>query len=184
MAILTLNYPNIQDEKGGLHSIVDPTEYITFGPWIYLVPQYHPKSVLMLGYGGGTAAKLIRMFHGDVPITAVDFSDVSEFLIDGVEWIKENAKDYVKTAPKFDAVIVDLYDVEDIYLQDFVYTQEFADDLGKIANYIIIYATKGDDMSAYNQFDKIRELSLNTKGKYVPTFHYYIVNEIPRLPVR
>ena len=58
MAILTLNYPNIQDEKGQVHSIADPTEYITFGVWIYLVPQYHPKNVLMLGSGGGTTANL------------------------------------------------------------------------------------------------------------------------------
>ena len=184
MAILTLNYPNIQDEKGQLHSITDPTEYITFGPWIYLVPQYHPKNVLMLGYGGGTTAKLIRMFHGDVPITAVDFSDVSEFLIPGVKWVNANAKDYVKDCPKFDAVVVDLYDTDDFQPQPFVLTKEFADDLGKIANYIILHAKRGNDTSAYDQFNKIRELTLNTKGEYVPTFHYYMVNEIPSLPVR
>jgi len=184
MAELTLNYPNIQDERGQLHSIADPTLYLTFGVWLYLVPQYKPKSVLMLGYGGGTAAKYIRMFYGDVPITAVDFSDVSEFLIDGVEWVNQNAKDYVKTAPKFDAVIVDLFDTDDMHPQAFVHSKEFADDLGKIANYIILHSVRGNDVSAYDKYHHVRRLDLNTKGTHVPVFDYYMVNDIPRLPVR
>lgn len=184
MAKLTLNYPNIQDERGQLHSIADPSLYLTFGVWLYLVPQYKPKNVLMLGYGGGTAAKYIRMFYGDVPITAVDFSDVSEFLIDGVEWVNQNAKDYVKTAPKFDAVIVDLFDTDDMHPQAFVHSKEFADDLGKIANYIILHNVVGDDTSAYDQFYKVRALNLGRTDKYAPEVHYYMVNEIPSLPVR
>jgi len=183
MAELTLNYPNIQDERGQLHSIADPTEYITFGIWIYLVPQYKPKNVLMLGYGGGTAAKLIRMFHGDVPITAVDFSDVSEFLIDGVEWVNANAKDYVKDCPKYDAVIIDLFDTDDMHPQSFVHTKEFADDLAKISNYIILHNVVGDDTSAYDQFNKIRTLNLGRTDKYAPEVHYYMVNDV-NIPVR
>lgn len=185
MAELSLNYPNIQDERGQIHSVANDSLYLTFGPWIYLVPQYKPESVLMLGYGGGTAAMYIRRFYGDVPITAVDFSDISEFLLDGVTWVNQNAKDYVKIAPKFDSVIVDLYDTGDYHPQPFVLTKEFADDLGKIANYIILHAVVGDDTSAYDgQFTKIRELTTNSGGEYEPHFHYYMVNEIPSLPVR
>ena len=184
MARLTLNYPNIQDELGQLHSIYDENEYLTFGVWLYLVPQYKPDSVLMLGYGGGTAAKYIRKFYGNVPITAVDFSDVSEFLIDGVEWVNQDAKDYVKTAPKFDAVIVDCYDTNDMHPPDFVLSQEFADDLGKIANYIVLHTTRDDDTSAYDQYYKVRELTTNSGGEFEPHFHYYMVNEVARLPVR
>ena len=184
MAKLTLNYPNIVDERGQLHSVADPSLYLTFGPWLYLVPQYKPDSVLMLGYGGGTAAKYIRMFYGeDVPITAVDFSDISEFLVDGVEWVNANAKDYVKTAPKFDAVVVDLFDTDDMIPQSFVFSKEFADDLGKIANYIIVHTTRDDDLSAYT-YHKVRELSTNSGGVYEPHFHYYVVNPISRLPIR
>lgn len=184
MAKLKLNYPNIEDEKGQIHSLADPTMYLTFGSWIYLVPQYKPKNVLMLGYGGGTAAKLIRMFYGDVPITAVDFSDVSEFLIDGVEWVEADAKEYVKTAPKFDCVVVDLFDTDDFTPQEFVYSQEFAGALGKIADYIILHSVVGKDVSAYNHYDKIRTLNLGREDKYAPEIHYYMVNDIPSLPVR
>lgn len=184
MAELTLNYPNIQDERGQLHSVADPTLYLTFGVWLYLVPQYKPKSVLMLGYGGGTAAKYIRMFYGDVPITAVDISDVSEFLIDGVEWVNQNAKEYVKTAPRFDAVLIDLFDTGDMTPQAFVLTDEFAEDVGKIANYIVLHTTRDDDVSAYDQFHKVRQLSTNSGSVYEPQFHYYMVNEIASLPVR
>lgn len=183
MADLTLNWPNIQDERGQLHSIADPSMYLTFGVWLYLVPQYKPKSVLMLGYGGGTAAKYIRMFYGDVPITAVDFSDVSGFLVDGVEWVRQDAKDYVKIAPKFDAVIIDLYDTGDFHPPEFVLSKHFADDLGKIANYIVLHTTRDDDPSAYDQFYKVRELTTNSGGEYEPHFHYYMVNEVP-IPVR
>lgn len=184
MAKLSLNYPNIQDERGQIHSIADPTLYITFGSWIYMVPQYKPDSVLMLGYGGGTTANLIRMFHGNVPITAVDFSDVSEFLIDGVEWIEQDAKEYIKSAPLFDSVIVDLFDTDDMVPQSFVHSQEFADDLGKIANYIILHTVVGQDTSAYDKYTKIRTLNLGRSDKYAPEIHYYMVNEIARLPVR
>lgn len=184
MAKLTLNYPNVQDEKGQLHSVADPSLYLTFGSWIYLVPQYKPENVLMLGYGGGTAAKLIRMFYGDVPITAVDFSDVSEFLIDGVEWVNQDAKEYVKTAPKFDCVIVDLYDTDDMVPQKFVYSKSFANALGKISNYIILHSVVGDDISAYDKYKKIRTLNLGRTDKYAPEIHYFVVDEMPDLPVR
>lgn len=183
MAVLTLNYPNIQDELGQIHSIADPSMYLTFGVWLYLVPQYKPENVLMLGYGGGTAAKYINMFHGEVPITAVDFSDVSEFLLPNVTWVNQDAREYVKTAPKFDCVIIDLYDTGDFTLPDFVLSKEFAENVGKIADYIILHAIVGDDVSSYD-FPKIRSLNLGRTDMYAPEVHYFMVNEIPRLPVR
>lgn len=183
MAKLSLNHPNIQDERGQLHSIADPSLYLTFGIWIYLVPQYKPESVLMLGYGGGTSAKLIKMFYGDVPITAVDFSDVSDFLIDGVQWVNQDAKEYVKTAPKFDTVIVDLYDTGDFHPPEFVLSKEFADRLGEIANYIILHTVVGDDVSAYDGYNRIRTLNLGRTDAYAPQVHYYMVNEVA-IPVR
>lgn len=184
MAILKLNYPNVQDEAGQIHSLIDDSMYLTFGSWIYLVPQYKPDNVLMLGYGGGTAARLINRFYGEVPITAVDFSDISEFLLPNVTWVNQNAEEYVKTAPKFDAVIVDLYDTHDMRPQAFCYGQEFADNLGNIANYIIMHSVVGDDISAYEKYNKIRTLNLGRSDEYAPEIHYFMVNDIPRLPVR
>lgn len=182
MAELTLNYPNIQDEKGQIHSIADPSMYLTFGVWLYLVPQFKPESVLMLGFGGGTAAKYIRMFYGDVPITAVDFSDVSEFITDE-QWFRTDAQDFVKTCGKYDVVIVDLYDTDDYHPKEFVFSKEFADNLGRIGNYLIVHTVVGDDMSAY-EYTKVRTLNLGRTDMYAPEVHYYMVNDIPSLPVR
>ena len=178
------NLPNIQDEKGNLHSIYPCQGYLTFGPWIYLVPQYKPKSVLMLGYAGGTAAGLIRMFYGDIPITCVDILDCSDMNFYGVELVKADAKDYVKSSSKFDCVIVDIYKEGD-QTEKFVTSKEFVRDVSKIANYIIVHATEKDDMSEYNDLRKIKTLTLPFNGD-IPDgkFHYYMVTEIHSLPVR
>ena len=185
MAKLSLIYPNIQEEAGQIHSIADTSLYLTFGIWIYLVPQYKPESVLMLGYGGGTAAKYIRLFYGeDVPITAVDFSDVSEFLTTNTTWVNEDAEEYVKKDVHFDTVIVDLYDTNDFHPQGFVFSKEFADNLARIGNYLIVHTVVGDDMSAYKDFKLIRTLNIGRKDEYAPEVHYYMINDIPRLPVR
>lgn len=125
----------------------------------------------------------IRRFYGDVPITAVDFSDVSEFLLPGVEWVQQDAREYIKTAPKFDAVIVDLFDTGDFHPPEFVLSKEFATDLGKIANYIVLHTTKPSDISAYSDYYHVRTLSTGTNGEFAPRIHYFMVNEVP-IPVR
>ena len=47
---------------GALNSVLPPTKYLTFGPWIYLVPQYKPENVLILGYAGGTVG--VSLYDG------------------------------------------------------------------------------------------------------------------------
>lgn len=181
---LHLNTPNIQDDLGQLHSVVPCTEYLTFGAWLYLVPQYKPKSVLMLGYGGGTAAGLMRLFYGDVPITAVDMLDCSEFNYYDVNFVQKDALEYLRTCEKFDVITVDLFREGSYYAEPFVYGVEFAKLLSEKCNYGIVHAVVGDDMSAYKEFYKVRTLSLNTNSPYCPEFHYYIFNQNIPLPVR
>lgn len=185
MEKLTLNAPNIVDGLNQIHSIFPCEGYLTFGAWIYLVPQYKPESVLMLGYGGGTAAGLIRKFYGDIPITAVDMLDCSEFNFYDVEMIIDDALKFVlNTERKFDSVIVDLYREGSYQAESFVFTKEFVNALKRIANYVIIHAVIGDDMSQYSDLRHIRTLSLNSGGPYEPHFHYFMVNDIPSLPIR
>ena len=59
---------NICDKRGGINSVYPCTEYLTFGPWIYMVPQYKPESVLILGYSGGTTAAVIEVSYKDYKI--------------------------------------------------------------------------------------------------------------------
>lgn len=168
---------NICDSKGFINSVYPATEYLTFGYWIYLVPQYTPESVLMLGYAGGTVAGLIRLFYGDVPITGVDIGPCENLY--NVDLVKADARDYIKTCEHFDAVIVDIFDDGDLEQSEFVFSKEFADDLKKKANYIIVYANEKSDMSAYQDLYQVKVLSLDSSR-----FYYFMVNEISRLPIR
>jgi len=158
-------------------SVYPPTKYLTFAPWIYMVPQYKPESVLMLGYAGGTVAGLIKLLYGDVPITAVDINPREDENIYDVNFIQADAFEYIKTAPKFDCVIVDCFQ-DDTDPCGFIKTQEFADNLTRIANYIIINTLKEPDLSAYGN---LRKMGVNKPSGCTNLIHYFAVNEIPDL---
>jgi spermidine synthase len=160
-----------------LNSVYPCTEYLTFGPWIYMVPQYKPTSVLMLGYAGGTVAGLIQKLYDDVPITAVDIKFIEDPY--DVNFIEQDAQEYVKTAPEFDSVIVDLFDDGDKEPCKFVLEPEFANNLKRIANYIIIHCTENSDLSAYDNIHNVREIQYNDSR-----FVYYMNRRVARLPIR
>ena len=174
----TLNEPirNICDSKGFINSVYPCTQYLTFGIWIYLVPQYVPKSILMLGFAGGTTAGLIRLFYGDIPITGVDIGECENLY--NVDIIKADAKEYIKTCEHFDTVIIDMYE-DGIHLPcGFIFDKEFADEVKKKANYIIIHAHKDSDLSEYRDLKMVKMLSLNTDRIY-----YFRTCEIHTLPI-
>lgn len=167
---------NYKDKFGAPMSVNPPTKYLTFGPWIYLVPQYKPKNVLMLGYCGGTTAGLIRLLYGNVPITAVDI-DFYDNLYD-VEFIKADAQEYIKTCKNFDTVIVDLYPIDSPNPCDFVTGKEFVDNVGRISNYLIVNTSNDLDMSSYTQFECLTWIippGLTNK------IYYFKVKNIPNL---
>ena len=158
-------------------SVYPATKYLTFGVWIYLVPQYKPKNVLVLGYADGTVAGLIRLLYGDVPITGVDI----EPLLDnkyGVTFVQQDAKEYVKNCEKFDTVIVDCFNGPDSDPCGFITSKEFADNLTKIANYIIINTLKEPDLSAYSH---LRRIGVNKPSGLSNLIYYYVVNKIEDL---
>lgn len=166
-----------EDNNGNSYSAYPPTTYLTFSYWIFMVPQYKPESVLILGYGDGTIAGLIRLLYGDVPITAVDIEPCKNRY--GVEFIQMDAEEYVKTFRKFDTVIVDLFDTGDCCKPcSFVTKKEFVENLKKIANYIIVNGLHSD-MSAYNQF---RRIGINKpSGSAEQIFYYEVDKPIPNL---
>jgi hypothetical protein len=164
------------DNLGHPKSVDPPTKYLTFGPWIYLVPQYKPESVLILGYAGGTVAGLIHLLYGDVPITGVDIEPCENLY--GVEFVQADAKEYVKTCKHFGAVVVDLFLNEVTDVCDFVNTKEFVTDLTRIANYIIVNSLKGKDMSAY---DSLKFVGRNRPSGLSNLIYYYQTVEIPDL---
>lgn len=169
-----LNFPNIEDTWRGLNSVYPCTDYLTFGPWIYMVPQYKPKSILFLGYAGGTSAGLIRLLYGDeVSITAVDIDDCSELNYYNVELVCADAKEWIKTASTYDTIVVDIYGQSEEPPQ-WVFSKEFVAELETRCNYLIVDATEKSDMSAYSHLHKVKTLALNRNR-----FHYYVINPVP-----
>ena len=158
------------------NSVLPCTKYLTFGPWIYMVPQYKPESVLMLGYAGGTTAGLIRLLYGDVPITGVDIEPCEESF--GVIPIQADAFEFVKTCGKFDCVIVDCFNGTDDDPCGFIVSEEFAQNLTRIANYIIINTLKNPDLSAYKH---LKHIGVNKPSGVANLIHYYRVDPIPDL---
>lgn len=165
------------DKLGNSYSVYPPTTYLTFSYWIYMVPQYKPESVLILGYGGGTVAGLIRILYGDVPITAVDIDPCEDRY--GVNFIQADAKEFVKTCGKFDTVIVDLFSTVECFNPcDFVSSPEFVNDLKRIGNYIIVNGLRSD-MTAY---EGLRKIGSNKPSGSAEIIYYYEVDgPIPNL---
>jgi hypothetical protein len=158
-----------KDSIGRSYSSYPSTTHLTFDYHIYMVPQYRPESILMLGYAGGKIAGLVRLLYGDVPITGVDIDPCEDRY--GVEFIQADAKEFVKTCKKYDSVLVDLFSKE--YCDspcDFVSSPEFVNDLKRIGNYIIVNGLHSD-MSAYEK--EFKRIGINKPSGSAEQIYYY-----------
>ena len=165
-----------KDKHGHAHSVYPPQTFLTFEYCIYMVPQYRPKSVLMLGYANGTVAGLIRLIWGDVPITAIDNKPcVNRY---GVNLIQADAREFVKTCGEYDAVLVDLFDSESGLICDFVTNPEFIADLTRVGNYLIVNSL-GANMSNYGHLRTIGTQRANELGALI--YYYETKGKIPNL---
>ncbi len=164
------------DKNNNSYSVYPPTTYLTFAYWIYCVPQYKPKNVLILGYGGGTIAGLIHQIYGYVPITGVDIVLTDNVYRDNL--IQADAKEFIKTCDKYDCVIVDLFYTHNNEPLEFVGTKEFVRNLERISNYLIVNSLH-TDMSAYSHLKKI---GVNKASGSAESIYYYLIGEdIPNL---
>ena len=125
--------------KDAIYSVYPPTAFLTFAYWIYAVPPFKPKDMLMLGYAGGTVAGLVQQIYGDVPITGVD-----QTIYDNryhVNLVKADARDFVKLSKPYDCVIVDLFD--GLLTPSFVGDPDFAKEVCRITgDFLVIYLTE------------------------------------------
>lgn len=164
------------DKNNNSYSVYPPETYLTFAYWIYMVPQYKPKNVLILGYGGGTIAGLIHKIYGDVLITGVDLELPENIYNDTL--IKADAKEFVKTCDKYDCVIVDLFYTHNNEPCEFVGTTEFVKDLERISNYLIVNSLH-TDMSAYKH---LKKMGINKPSESAEQIYYYLIGDyIPNL---
>ena len=170
-----------KNSSGIAYSVCPPETFLTFEYWIYMVPQYKPKSVLILGYAGGTVAGLIQLIWGNVPITAVDQSPREDEGRYEINFIQGDARDFVKTCPEYDAIIIDLFDNETAEPPDFVTDPEFITDLTRVGNYLIINSLN-TDMSNYQH---LRNIGINRpSGSEVSIYYFETKDKIPNLHPR
>ena len=110
---------------GVLHTQYNPRHPLTGDVWdpMALSPfaegRSRPRKVLMLGLGGGAVAHLLRRYHSDIDITAIDIDPkrlslgrrffglrrrgIELICADAIEWI------YAGSGGKYDLVIDDLF---------------------------------------------------------------------------
>lgn len=165
-----------KNQLGEIYSVYPPQTFLTFDYWIYMVPQYRPENVLMLGYAGGTVAGLIRLIWGDVPITAVDIEPCDNRY--GVNFIQADAKEFVKNCPAYDVVLIDLFDNNTGQNCPFVTDPDFLANLTKIGNYLIVNSL-GLDMSAFRH---LKQVGINKpSGSKVLIYYYQTKDNLPKL---
>lgn len=157
------------DFDNGVLSVYPPTDYLTNGVWIYLVPQFKPKNVLILGYAGGTVAGLIRLLYGDVPITGVDINSCDNLY--DINFIRTDANEYIKTCPNYDVVIIDLFECDSKDPSKFIFTNEFMENLQRIANYIIINVLGSTNMNRYKR--KFHRFGSNKPNRLANRIYYF-----------
>ena len=151
-----------------MKSVYPCTDWLTLGPWIYLVPQFPPESVLILGYGDGTVAGLIRKLYGsEVRITGVDI-ELPKYKDSYNEFIPLDARKLIKIISPYQVIVVDLFTGYDIC--EFVFEKEFADLVSSKCDYLIIHADDDSDMTHYSHLHKVRTLALNKSR-----FHYFLL---------
>jgi spermidine synthase len=133
----------ILNEGEAIHSIYDPSNLLTGGPWDYMVvagafrpaqtAETPPKDVAILGLAGGTAARQITAAYGsNVRITGVEIDpeivDVAHryFHLDepNVHAVVADARYWIDTtSSKYDVVVMDAY--RQPYIPFHLTTREF-----------------------------------------------------------
>ena len=144
--------------NSSLQSIDPPETAFGYSYWSCMIPPFKPESVLILGAGEMTIARLIKKIWGDdIKIIAVDVKEPehsNNWLVPDKLFI-EDAFSYVKNCQeKFDYVVVDISNGSEI--PDWLFKEEFVKDLARITGKLLSINVLGEakDMSFYdNYFD-------------------------------
>ena len=114
--------------KGALYSVTPPESMFGYTIWAHMIPPFRPESALILGYGGGTVAELIRKIWGQCKITGVDmeiqknaFLEYKLKCMDAKKFVWDCTTGIFKS--KFDYVCIDLWDGHKV--PDFIFETEF-----------------------------------------------------------
>ena len=118
----------VLNEGHAVHSIYDPDELLTGGPWDYfmIAPLFAsgletrpPRNALLIGLAGGTAARQLTAAYGPIPIVGVEIDpEIDEIArdyfglgdLDNVETVIADGRYALRTDDQdFDLIGVDAY---------------------------------------------------------------------------
>lgn len=116
----------------------------------HCVPPYKPSEILILGYGGGQIAELIRKVWGNVKITSVDsqklnfpYLEHKMYTTDAYDFVKDCTNSIIKK--RYDYIVVDLFDGDEV--PEFVFEPEFATRLAEMTKTLLCLNTRSDDFN-------------------------------------
>ena len=114
---------------GALYSMSPAETMFGFTYHASMIPPFKPEHALILGYGGGTIAELVRKVWGQVKVTGIDiqkydckYLEYKMKVMDAYEYVKSCTESMFKT--RFDFICVDLWDGKN--LVSYVRDAEFA----------------------------------------------------------
>ena len=136
-----------------IQSMSYPQELFGYTAHALCVPPFPPADVLMIGYGQGTIAELIKLIWGtQVEIMGVDLvraetNGYNDF------WEGDASKFVNKYCTKrYDFVVVDLYNGK--YIPTFVFSEQFVEGLARIARKLLAINCTFYDWNDFKIYDK------------------------------
>lgn len=141
---------------GGLYGMNPPETLFGFTYHAHMIPPCKPEHTLILGYGQGTVADLMRKIWGsDLKITGIDlkkykynYTEYELRMVDAWDYIVDCTASPIKK--RFDYIVVDLSN--GLEIPDFVYTAEFAVRLREMCKKMVCINTPVDDFSKLKAF--------------------------------
>ena len=148
-------------KDGALYSMNPPETMFGFTYHAQMIPPMKPEHTLILGYGGGTVAALMRKIWGDCKITGVDqekydskFIEYKMKIMDAKKFLWDATtpafKDYVFAKEKYDYICVDLWNGKQV--PEFIFYAEFAVRLMEISKGMVALNIHADDFKKLRAF--------------------------------
>ena len=155
------NISLILSKAGTLQSLDPPETLFGFSCHGHCIPPFKPEHTLILGYGSGQIAELIRKIWGSVcKITGVDIAKMdykyNEYqikIMDAYNFVKECADSIFKT--RFDYIVLDIFDTEKNAAPDFIFEPSFVIRLREICKKLLctnVFTSDVKNMWAYYDY--------------------------------
>ena len=172
-----------------LQSVIPAETMFGYFVFSHLVPPFRPNHTLMLGYGGGTVAALMRKIWGnDCKITGVDiesqennFVEYRKKIMDAKKFVWDATtpafKDYLFQKDKYDYVCVDLWNGDNVC--DFVFDIEFAVRLREMATGLVCTNVQSKDvprLKNFNDYGYMFNRSVPCEGNQIVWWSIYQEN--------